>query len=218
MRKIATTVILGLMVTTAASAQERTGYVKADAGFATSTDATSRAMNAELGKSVSRFVLVFGEFGRLSNLQPSAVQPTVDATVTNLQSAGYSVLGAAKTPAWYSAGGIRIAAPTGVIRPYATTAVGFARVNSTTTFTYQSGTTLTGADATVGEDATSDVMSNGYFTTPSATTDFLIRFGGGVQIPLAKTVAADVSYNLSRIWAATPVTTNGLNFGVVVRF
>jgi len=218
MRKIATTVILGLMVTTAASAQERKGYLKADAGFATSTDATSRAMNAELGKSVTRFVLVFGEFGRLSNLQPSAVQPTVDAAVSNLQSVGYSVLGAAKNPAWYSAGGVRIAAPSGIIRPYVTTAVGFARLTSTAKFTYQSGTTISGADATAGEDATSDVVSNGYFTTPSATNDFLIRFGGGVQIPLAKAVAADVSYNASRIWAATPVTTNGLNFGVVVRF
>jgi hypothetical protein len=218
MRKIATTVILGLMVTTAASAQDRTGYLKADAGFATSTDATARAMNAELGKSLTRFVLVFGEFGRLSNLQPSAVQPTIDAAVSNLQSGGYSVLGSAKTPAWYSAGGLRFAAPTGVVRPYATTAIGFARVSSTAKFTYQSGTTLSGADATVGQDATSDVVSNGYFTTPIATTDFLIRFGGGVQIPLAKTVAADVSYNVSRIWAATPVTTNGLNFGVVVRF
>ena len=82
----------------------------------------------------------------------------------------------------------------------------------------KSGNTLAGSSAMPGEDATSDVTSNGYFTTPSASTDLIVRFGGGVQIPLGKAVAADVSYAVSRVWTATPITTNGLNFGLVLKF
>jgi hypothetical protein len=210
--------ILGPLLTTAAYAQETGAYIKADAGFVASTEATSGDLNVEVGKRVTNVLEVFGQFGRLTNVQPSTAQSSVDAALAALQTNGYSVIGSAKGPAWFSVGGVRAMARSGPVRPYGTVSLGLARLSPTAQFTYQAGPTLSGSTFTSGQDATADVLSNKYFNTPAGTTALMFRVGGGIQVPINKLMSADVGFAVARISSATPITAKGLNFGIAFRF
>lgn len=218
MRRTASGAILGLLITTAAYGQDRGVYIKADAGFVASPEATSRDIHAEIGTRVTDVVQIFGQFGRLANVQPSSAQPGVDSAIAALQGNGYSVIGSARGPAWFSVGGIRAVARSGAVRPYAMASLGFAHLSPTAQFTYQAGPTLSGAAFTAGQDATADVFSNKYFNKPLGITALMCRVGGGIQIPINKLISADVAYSVSRISSTTPITAKGLDFGIAFRF
>ena len=218
MRRTAIGAIVGLLITTAAYAQERSVYIKADAGFVASTEATSGDMNVEICTRLTDVVQIFGQFGRLANVQPSAAQTSVEAATLALQSNGYSVIGSARGPAWFSVGGVRAMARSGTVRPYATASLGLAHLSPTAQFTYQAGPTLSGATFTAGQDATADVLSNQYFNNPAGTTAMMFRVGGGIQVPVTNLMSADIGYSVSRISSATPITAKGLNFGIAFRF
>ena len=206
------------MITTAARAQEPGIYIKADAGFVASTEATSGDIHAEIGTRLTDVVQIFGQFGRLANLQPSKAQPSVDAAIAALQGSGYSVIGTAKGPAWFSVGGVRTMARVGTVRPYASASLGLAHLGPTAQFTYQAGPTLSGTTFTAGQDATDDVLSYKYFNSPAGATALIIRFGGGIQIPFSNVMSAEIEYVVSRISSATPIMAKGLNVGFAFRF
>ena len=218
MRRTAIGLIFGLLITTAWSAQEGGVYIKADAGFVASTEATSGDMNVEIGTRLTDVVQVFGQFGRLANVQPSTAQPSVDAAIAALHTNGYPVIGSAKGPAWFSVGGVRAMARAGTSRPCATASLGLAHLSPRAQFTYQAGPTLSGATFTAGQDATADVLSTNYFNTPAGASALIFQVGGGIQAPINNLMSVDIGYSLSRISSATPITTKGLNFGIAFRF
>ena len=105
-----------------------------------------------------------------------------------------------------------------MVTPYVFGGLGFARLTPSARFLYQSGTTLTGNLAATGDDITADVVANGLFTAPAATTGLMLRTGGGLQVPLGKHLLGNVDYSVSRISADTPLHSQDLTFGVGFRF
>ena len=70
----------------------------------------------------------------------------------------------------------------------------------------------------VGDDVTSQIVSAGDFTVPSATTAFMYTLGAGVEIPVTRQWAVDAGYRFSRVSADTPVNAQGVTFGIGYRF
>jgi opacity protein-like surface antigen len=196
------------------------GYVTGVGGFATTPDTTSGDVMGEVGVRVSRNLFVFGDLGQFRNLQPSVVQPTVDATTALLAAGqGLNVIGTARVPAWYSVGGLRYEVPVqGRVSPYVLAGLGFARLSPTARFTFSSGPLPDGSTQSAGADVTSQIVSAGDFTAPPATTAFMFTLGGGVQIPVARHWAIDAGYRFSRVAADTPLNAQGATFGFGYRF
>lgn len=213
---VATAVVL---MATSSFAQIQRGYVEGAGGFATSPDTTSGDVFGEVGVRVARHAFVVGEIGHFRNLQPSAIQPTVDlATAAISASQGISVVGTGRVPASYGIGGLRVELPTrSRVLPYLTGGAGIARLSPSAQFTYTSGP-LPGATPAVGDDVTSQIVSTGAFTQPAATTAFTFSLGGGVTIPVAGHWATDVGYHFSRVAADTPLNAQGVTFGIGYRF
>jgi len=198
--------------------QSDRAYVNVGGGVAISSDTTSGNILGEVGVRVARNLFVFGDLGQFHNLQPSLVQPTVDATTLALSSDGLTVTGTGRVPALQLLGGVRYLFPThGGPTPYVLGSAGLARLMPTAEFTYSSGT-LTGATPSPGDDVTSQLISNGDFTAPPATNAFMFTVGGGVQVPIAPHVDVDVGYRVSRINSDTPVNAQSITAGVAYRF
>ena len=92
-------------------AQSSNVYASFSGGFAVSPDGTSGDVLGEVGVRIAPHLSVFGNLGQFHNLQPSQVQPAVDAVVATLAAGGLSVTGVARVPAWYSMGGLRWTVP-----------------------------------------------------------------------------------------------------------
>jgi hypothetical protein len=205
---------------TAASAQERRGYVEGAAGLTAVTGSTTGNADGEIGVRVAPRVSLFGNMGRVRDMQSSALQNSLNDAVTALAATDLTATATAKTPAWYTLGGARIDLPNRhmAVTPYVFGGLGFARLTPSARFLYQSGTTLTGNLAATGDDITADVVSNGLFTAPVAKTGLMLRTGGGLQVPLGKYLLGNVDYSVSRISADKPLHSQDLTFGVGFRF
>jgi hypothetical protein len=46
----------------------------------------------------------------------------------------------------------------------------------------------------------------------------LVRFGAGLKIPIGPRLLGDIGYSVSRISSDNPVSAQGLQFGVGIRF
>jgi len=201
-------------------AQSRDVYASLSGGFAVSPDGTSGDVLGEVGVRIAPQLSVFGDIGQFHNLQPSQLQPSVDAVATTLAAGGLSVTGEARVPAWYSMGGLRWTVPMSArISPYVFGGAGFARLTPSAKFTYTSGT-LVGAitPPTSGDDVTSQIVSLGDFTQPSGSTAFMFSVGGGVEVPIVPHFVASAGYRVSRVSADTPVNAQSVTFGVGYRF
>jgi len=193
--------------------------IMTSAGITTTSDTTSGAMNLDYGVRVAKDIVIFGGAGRLINVEPSVGQQAVDTTVSTLAASNVAVTGTGRTPVWYADAGVRYLIPAGEkVMPYVFGALGVGRATPSARFTYAGTTSVSGGTANIGDDATMDVQSNGFYTAPGATWGAVIRAGGGVQIPIRKALAATVGYDFTRINAATPINVGSLNFGVGVRF
>lgn len=202
-----------------AFAQSEHGYIAGSGGFAITPEATSGAVQIEAGVRVAPHLLVFGDLGQYHDLQPSDVQPAVDAATEQLSTTGLNTIGTGRVPVTFALGGLRYEMPlTHGFMPYALGGIGFAHLSPTASFTYASGTTLDGSTVTLGQDITSQVESSGSFTLPASSTALMYSFGGGVQIPIFGAWAADVGYRFSRVNADTPVNAQGVTFGIGYRF
>jgi Outer membrane protein beta-barrel domain len=201
-------------------AQTDRGYVAASGGFAVSTDTTSGNALGEVGVRVAPHIVVFGDVGQFHDVQPSAVQPAIDATTSFLsQSAGLTVTGTGRVPALYSVGGVRYELPRqSRFAPYVLGGIGVARMSPTAEFSYASGPLPDGSTPSVGDDVTSQIVAAGDFTAPTATTAFMYTLGGGVDVPVTRSWSVDAGYRFSRINSDTPVNVQGVNFGLGYRF
>jgi opacity protein-like surface antigen len=204
----------------AAFAQEPRGYIEGTGGFSTGAGTTTGGTTGEIGMKVAPKIALFGTFGRLQDMQSASLQTSVNDAVTSLAANNdLNATGTARTPASFALGGARILFTNhSAVTPYVFGGVGFARLNPTVHFTYDSGTTLSGNTANTGDDITSDVVANGVFTQPTSTKGLMLRSGGGLQLPFGKHLLGDISYNVSRISATTPINTQGLTFGLGIKF
>lgn len=219
MRSIVIVTLLCAATATAAQAQTGRSYVQAGGGFATTTDATSGAVSGEVGFQLAKNLFAVGTFGELRNVEPSIVQPAVDASVASLTANGLSVAGVPRVETRYALGGVRYEIPHwAAATPYVSAGVGVGHLTPSARFTYQSGTTITGGTAISGEDATTDVVSGGYFTAPATSNALMVRFVAGLKIPIGTRLVGDIGYNVSRISNDTPVSAQGLGFGVGFKF
>jgi opacity protein-like surface antigen len=212
--------VLLVLAAVPAYAQHPDVYAGLAGGFAVSPDGTSGDLLGEVGVRIAPHLSVFGDIGQFHNLQPSKLQPSVDAVTSTLAAGGLSVTGEARVPAWYSMGGLRWTMPVNSrVSPYVFGGAGIARLTPTASFTYASGT-LVGAIAppVSGDDVTSQIVSLGDFTQPPSSTAFMYAFGGGVESPIGPHLLATVGYRLSRVEADTPVNAQSVTFGVGYRF
>jgi len=203
----------------AAYAQEPRAYVEGTAGFSSLTGGTTGNATGEIGIRVAPRVMLFGNVGRMHDAESSALQSSFNDAITALAANDLTATGTVRTPLWYSLGGARInLANRSAIMPYVFGAVGFAHLAPSVRFLYDGGTTLTGDTATLGDDITGQVETNGFFTAPATTTGLMLRTGGGVQVPLGKHLLGNVGYSVSRISADNPLHAQDVTFGVGVKF
>jgi opacity protein-like surface antigen len=225
------TLVLALLLislSTTAFAQER-AYVEGFGGFATSASSATPNLTSgdaafEAGVRVAPHVSVFGDVGRFANLTPSTVEPTVDSTVSALASNdGLDVTGSVKMPAKYVLGGARWdALSASRISPFVLGGIGVAHLTPKAIFNYTEGI-VPNADPNastpaMGDDVTTPIVSAGLFAQPVASTSFMMSFGGGLDVSLARHWAADAEYRFSRVSADTPLHAQGLAFGLGYRF
>jgi len=202
-----------------ASAQPERGYIGGSGGFAVTPEATSGGAMIEAGYRIAPGLFVFGDFGQYHDVQPSDVQPAVDAATEQLSTEGLNTIGTGRVPANYLLGGLRYEAPAlGRVTPYALGGLGFAHLSPTATFTYSSGPMPDGSTPTLGQDITSAVETSGGFTAPASSNALMYSLGGGVQIPVYGAWTADIGYRFSRIDAETPLNAQGMMFGILYRF
>jgi opacity protein-like surface antigen len=216
---------------TLTSAQSERGYLQGTGGFDSSSTALAAGTSlmsgvggAQGGVRVAKHVLVFGEFGRFKDLEPSVVQSSVDATVAVLATNnGLDVTGDSRLPATYGLGGLRIqgSARNNVV-PYILAGFGGARLTPTAQFAFADGV-LPGTDPslpppTVGTDVTPQIIAAGSFIQPPPSSAFMFALGGGVQVNVSRRWMADLGYRYSRIAADEPLHAQGLTFGFGVRF
>src|SRR5689334_18434883 len=120
-----------------AFAQSERGYVGGAGGFAVTPEATSGGAMIEAGFRIAPRLYVFGDFGQYHDLQPSDVQPAVDAATEQLSTDGLNAIGTGRVPANYVLGGLRYEARSfhGIV-PYGLGGIGLAHLSPTATFTY----------------------------------------------------------------------------------
>jgi opacity protein-like surface antigen len=202
-----------------ATARGKSMYLEGNAGYGSSSNARAPFGDIEFGVRLSDHLTVFGAYGLYRNVQPSTVQPYIDAEVSLLARENIRVTGEARVPAQYALGGFRVDLSTPIgVRPYALSGIGYARSSPTGNFTYAGGSpTIRGGIATAGQDATNDVLSTNVFTGDQWNA-LVVRWGAGVMIPVGKSLFADVGYAASRVAAPTPFTVQGVKFGFAVRF
>ncbi|HUK34048.1 MAG TPA: outer membrane beta-barrel protein [Vicinamibacterales bacterium] len=227
--------VIALTTTTAAPlfAQERgqnggwqdaSAYVTGLGGFQAATGSTTGDLLIEGGVRVAPHVMVFGDLGWFRNLQADLTS-NLNNTVATLQNTeGLGVTASGTLPALYSIGGVRVEIPaSNLFLPYVFGGAGVAHLSPTQQFNFASGTMPDGSNPTVGQDVTSNLTTSGLFAPTMASTAFMYTIGGGVLIPVAQRWVVDAAYRYSRIAAdntlsASPLSTNGMTFGLGYRF
>lgn len=219
MKKVGLAIVIILVCVGPAFAQSERGYIGGAGGFAITPETTSGAAMIEGGYRVAPGLYVFGDFGQFHDLQPSGVQPAVDAATEQLSTQGLAAVGTGRVPANYLLGGLRyeLANMHGFV-PYALGGIGFAHLSPTATFTYTSGPMPDGSTPTLAQDITSQVETSGAYVAPATSDAFMYSLGGGVQIPVFGALSADVGYRFSRISADVPVNAQGITFGIGYKF
>lgn len=220
--------IVAAMTASPAFAQSERGYVEATGSVSGSSASLfsgwlgSGSGGAQVGVRATRHLFVIGELGKYKSLQPIQ-QPVVDSAISDLSTSGLDVTGDTRLSSSYGFGGARVqGSMMHHVAPYAMGGVGLAHLKPSTTLLYADGT-LPGADGSalppaVGTDITSSIVTSGAFTAPGSSSAMMLAVGGGATIDLARHLTADVGYRWSHIGTDTPITTQGLTFGVGARF
>ena len=204
--------------------QDSAAYVTGLGGFQAATGSTTGDLLIEGGVRVAPHVMVFGDLGYFRNLQPDLTN-SLNSAVASLQNTqGLAVTASGTLPAVYSIGGVRVEIPaSNLFLPYVFGGAGAAHLSPTQQFNFASGAMPDGSSPTIGQDVTSNLTTSGLFTPTASSTAFMYTVGGGVLIPVASRWVVDAAYRYSRIAAdstlsASPLSTNGMTFGLGYRF
>jgi opacity protein-like surface antigen len=220
---------LSLAIVAPAMAQERgsgeaKGYVTGLGGFVSNLGQRSGDVLFEGGVRIAPHLKVIGDIGRFGNLQ-NEFQPSLDtaaASITTPEGLTVSAVGTVHT--WYGLGGLRYEVPTGSrIVPFVLGGFGVAHLNPSPQFNFTGGALPDGSVPTVGTDVTPAVIAAGLYVAPQADSRPMMTLGGGIDLPVAPHLGAEVGYRYSRISADTTLSpsaldTHAMTFGLSYRF
>jgi len=200
------------------------GYVSGLGGFAASVTSTSSDLLVEGGIRIAPHVMVFGNVGRFSDLRGD-LQPTLDATTAALTANdGLTVIGGGNLPATYASGGLRVEIPINSrVMPYVLGGIGVAHLSPSPQFLFSSGLMPDGSSPAIGANVTTAIVAAGEVTPPAASNALMLTVGAGMQFPVAPHWVVDGGYRYSHIGSdatlsATPLSANGITFGIGYRF
>ena len=206
MRIGATLSAIGLLLAPAAPvfAQATTGpkaFVGGLAGVTFVTE-TSSILGGQVGVRIARHLFVIGEVGRMWDVLPGKVADQIPLAEDFIeQEVGVRVDLDVEAPAFYGFGGIRWAQARGRIAPFAEAGAGFAHLN--------------GKFFVDGINVTSQVEDEIGDFGDLSTTEFLLAFGGGVNVGLTSTVSVDAGYRYTVIFTDDPKPNTSVVYGAV---
>jgi hypothetical protein len=162
---------------------------------------TSSAIAGQFGVRIARDFFVIGEFGRMQNVLPTDVGdllPLAEEIAEGIL--GVPVNIDVNAPALYGFGGVRWMLGGRRIAPFAEAGVGFAH--------------LTGEIKVNGLDVEDLIAEFGddFGVGDLTTDDFLLAFGGGVNIELTSAMSVDAGYRFTHIFADDPTGLLGDRF------
>jgi opacity protein-like surface antigen len=165
-------------------------------GGVTFTGATGGIFSGAVGAGVGHHVVIFGEFGRITNVIPGEIKDALDQLLTD-EAGGSAISLNVKFPATYGLGGARFVIKTkGHVQPFIEAGGGVAHV------------TVSVALSIDGEDFSQELRDflseNG--DASLSTTQGLIMVGGGITFRMSAHTNVDVGYRLMHI--ITDVSTN----------
>jgi opacity protein-like surface antigen len=196
----------------AAQTPER-GFVQGIGGLTFGTE-TAPVFGGGFGVNLGPNFQITGEFGTMRNILPTWVQDDLDDGAAAIEELVHFLVGQrvdvgidASAPAFYGMGGGRfIASTAGTARPYVGASVGFANVSPEVRLELE------------GEDVTDEAIDDGFIDRMGSFTDLLLAVGGGVNIAVSESVAIDVGYNFTRIFANQGINVHRVAAGVGYRF
>jgi len=189
--------VVVLFLPRTARAQER--LFAGGLGAVTFGPVTASDFAARVGVKPSSHVALFGEFGRMTDVLPSAEQQTITDNTTALAAAqgGTTSLVLGHVPAGYGEFGVRAVGKSQQhVKPFGEAAFGFTHLTSSLTATID------------GADVTSQVLTTP-LTSHLPQTAPLMSLSGGLSIAAGKRTSFDIGYRYSRVFADT----DGINVG-----
>ena len=184
--------VMALGLAAPAAAQDPPGprmFAGGLAGVTFGTE-TSSAIAGQFGVRIARDLFVIGEFGRMQNVLPDEVADQLPLAEEFLEGIlGLPVNIEIKAPALYGFGGIRWAQSGRRIAPFAEAGLGFAHLTGDLK--------VNGVDI---ENILEEFGADFGDVSDLSTNEFLLAFGGGVNIGLTRTVSVDAGYRFTRIF------------------
>jgi hypothetical protein len=196
--------VIGLLIMPSSARAQEIGGFASGLGAVTFGTVTGSTFAGRAGAILSPNVMVYGEFGRMTDVLPKSDQTTINSNAATVIAPDGTVAAVGgHLPANYGLGGVRVSGNLmGRVTPYGEGSFGFAHMMNDLT-------------ATLG---TTDVSSQ-VLTTPltmmTSETDPLMMLGGGVSIAAGKRSAVDVGYTWSRIFASSQGINTGHIYGAL---
>jgi opacity protein-like surface antigen len=166
---------------------------------------TSSAIAGQFGVRVARDLFVIGEFGRMQNVLPDEVADQLPLAEEFLEGIlGLPVNIEIKAPALYGFGGVRWAQSGRRIAPFAEAGLGFAHLTGDLK--------VNGVDI---ENILEEFGADFGDVSDLSTNEFLLAFGGGVNIGLTPTMSVDAGYRFTRIFTEESAPNTSMVYGAV---
>jgi opacity protein-like surface antigen len=166
---------------------------------------TSSAIAGQFGVRVARDLFVIGEFGRMQNVLPDEVADQLPLAEEFLEGIlGLPVNIEIKAPALYGFGGVRWAQSGRRIAPFAEAGLGFAHLTGDLK--------VNGVDI---ENILEEFGADFGDVSDLSTNEFLLAFGGGVNIGLTQTMSVDAGYRFTRIFTEESAPNTSMVYGAV---
>ena len=186
------------------------GYVEGVAQSAFG-NVTTQSYGVEFGYTVRRDLQVFGEFGKIRDVAGTTFTGDASTIANALSQVQPAAVGfTARRPVIFFAGGIKYRQPSTLpVQPYVLGGFGFGNVDNDVTFTLGG---AAASESTLAQYVTLGTDLSGASTSP------MLTLGGGVTMPLWRTLLLDVQYRYGRIFADEGISTNRAGVGFGVRF
>jgi opacity protein-like surface antigen len=166
---------------------------------------TSSAIAGQFGVRIARDLFVIGEFGRMQNVLPDEVADQLPLAEEFLEGLlGLPVNIEIKAPALYGFGGVRWAQSGRRVAPFAEAGLGFAHLTGDLK--------VNGVDI---ENLLEEFGADFGDVSDLSTNEFLLAFGGGVNIALTQMMSVDAGYRFTRIFTEESAPNTSMVYGAV---
>ena len=183
-------------------------FAGVDGGF-TAGHGAAALVDVDLGKHLNEGWDVYVEVGRMLDTRTADLDTSAKIIAGFL---GTSATYTAKQPTNYGAVGVRYKIPmSGRLQPYAGVGIGVAKVTRNVNFLIN-GTNVNGVLLdTYGVQLGTDLSGS--------ETKALVTFSLGTQIPVSRSLFADLSYRFGRVFLTDAgLNTSRIQFGIGMRF